>query len=81
MATVYVHQFKPWEESTNDRQCLVAYVVALGASDEESSLAERGLIGVGEGEVGHVVERLGEDAHRYAKLERRAWLTPHQVRQ
>jgi hypothetical protein len=81
VSAIYVDQLKPWEETTDDRKRLVANIVALGASNEERSLAERRLVRVGEGEVCHIVERLGENAHRYAKLEGCARFASHEVSQ
>jgi len=81
VSAIYVDQLKPWEETTDDRKRLVANIVALGASNEERSLAERRLVRVGEGEVCHIVKRLGENAHRYAKLERCARFASHEVSQ
>jgi hypothetical protein len=80
MATVDIDQLESWEKPPDDRYRFVAHIVALGAPDEQSSLAEPRLVWVVEREVSHVVQRIRQRLHRYPPPQRLAWL-PHQVGQ
>lgn len=68
VARVDIDQLKLGEELANQGDHLVRYVLALRAADKQRGLEEAACAGVLEGEVAHVVERLGKDVERHSEL-------------
>jgi len=72
MPSLDIDELEQGEELPDDGYHLVGDILAQRAADEEGRFAEAFLRWVLEGEVAHVVQRLGQDGQRHAELLRLA---------
>ena len=79
MTSLDIDELEAGKELADEGDDLVGHICAPGAADEEGRLLEARLVGVLEGEVAEVAERLGQDRQRDAELLRLAALGTMEV--